>query len=111
MSLDVYLKIDGAELDDVAAYESNITHNLSKMAFMAGLYEWLWEPEKVGAKTAKHLITPLTIGLATLEADREKFELFTHASGFGNYDSLVSFVRRYLAACKTYPEATVYAWQ
>jgi hypothetical protein len=103
MSLDVYLiaaqtkchHCGGTGLLDDDAYSANITHNLGRMAEAAGIYEYLWRPEDVGATTAKDLIEPLRKGLRRLKAAPEKYEHF------------VPFVERYLDACLTYPDAKV----
>ena len=48
MSLDVYLDdINGDRL-----YSNNITHDLNVMANAAGIYKYLWRPEKIGVKKA-----------------------------------------------------------
>ena len=95
MSLDVYLKrrrwisYDEGKtntIDDETVYDSNITHNLGKMAGKAGLYEALWRPyqlhpdykepnnydvemefEKSHIIYAKNIIKPLEKGLKKLK--------------------------------------------
>ena len=59
MSLDITLSYnnDGNEID---VFDANITHNITKMAEVAGIYEALWHPEKINAKKAKDLIEILT---------------------------------------------------
>jgi hypothetical protein len=86
----------------------NITHNLNQMASEAGLYEAMWRPDEHGLTTATQLIEPLEKGLALLESDPARFESFNPPNGWGDYAGLLRFVREYLAACKQYPEATVY---
>lgn len=88
-------------------FEANITHNLICMADEAGLYDCLWRPDENDMKVARDLIEPMTRGLATLEADRARFEEFEPENGWGSYDGLVSFVRRYLHACHEHPDALV----
>lgn len=88
-------------------YWANITHNLNQMAEAAGLLYPLWHPEDIGAATADQLINPLRAGLALLESDRQRFEQFNPSNGWGSYDALVKFTKRYLAACEEYPDATV----
>jgi hypothetical protein len=92
---------------DTGVYESNITHNLGKMADAAGVYQHLWRPEEVGVTHARQLIEPLTDGLKRLQDEPEKFTPLNPPNGWGNYDGLVAFVRKYLEACKQYPDATV----
>lgn len=116
MSLDVYLhntkKItctcgEVHELDEETVYDSNITHNLTEMAGEAGIYEALWRPEEMGATRAIDLIESLEDGLGRLKADPKRFKQFNPSNGWGDYDSFVTFVDRYLETCKEYPEATI----
>ena len=92
-----------------AVYHANITHNLGKMAAAAGIYEHLWRPDELGIRQAGELIEPLRAGLSLLESDPEQFKEYNPPNGWGDYDGLVRFVRRYLAACIQYQDATVYA--
>lgn len=103
MSLDVYL----IEMQPTQVFESNITHNLGKMAKEAGLYEYLWEPEKLKIYEAGNLIAPLTIGLQALAAFPEKFSKFDAANGWGTYKDFIQFVTEYLDACKKHPNARI----
>lgn len=95
------------ESDDAEAYSANITHNLSRMADAAGVYEAVWRPESIGITTAAQLIEPLKAGIARLEADPAKFRAFNPSNGWGDYEGLVGWLKRYLAACEASPDATV----
>jgi hypothetical protein len=88
-------------------YSANITHNLSKMADAAGIYECLWRPEEVGITKASQLIEPLTKGLEFLKSDPDRFEKFNSPNGWGLYNNFVPWVERYLEACTEYPDAKV----
>lgn len=108
-------------------YDSNITHNLGKMADKAGIYEALWRPhrlkegynihkddykaewkfEEENAVTAKEIIPLLETGLADLKARPEYFKQFNASNGWGMYKHFVPFVSEYLEMCKEYPEAIV----
>ena len=103
MSLDVYL----TATRPVEVYESNITHNLNKMAMAAGIYEALWRPDEIGVETADQLIAPLTEGLAKLKADPTYYEQFNAPNGWGMYEHFVPFVENYLNACRNNPDAYV----
>jgi hypothetical protein len=98
----VIMKRDSGEV-----YWANITHNLNEMARAANLYQYLWRPDVIGITTANQLIEPLSTGLELLLSDRARFEAFNPENGWGDYDGLVSFVRKYLTACIDYPMATV----
>lgn len=103
MSLDVYL----TAVRPCGVYDANITHNLTQMADAAGLYEFLWRPEEVGITHATDLIVPLEQGLARLLREPEKYRAFNPKNGWGSYEGLVEFVRRYLEACRENPDAEV----
>lgn len=96
---------------DDTIYSANITHNLAKMASVAGLYEPLWRPEEIGIDTAGQLVEPLRIGLAKLKADPDKFAPHNPENGWGNYGNLVAFVEEYLSACEASPTAKVSVWR
>lgn len=93
------------ESDEV--FEYNITHNLTKMADEAGIYEHLWRPEEIGITTAIQLIDPLREGLHRLKSDPKKYEEFAPENKWGSYEGLVKFVEAYLDACYRYPDATI----
>lgn len=88
-------------------YSANITHNLGVMAREAGIYEPLWRPDEIGISKAEQLIAPLREGLGRLRRAPERFRLLNPANGWGNYDILVDFTQRYIAACEEYPDADV----
>lgn len=89
------------------AFDTNITHNLNRMAEEAGIYKHLWRPEEIGIKTARDLIEPLTAGLELLESDAPRFEKLSAENGWGTYKQFVPFVRKVLAACKEHPESKI----
>ena len=103
MSLDVYLE----RVQQCTVFDYNITHNLGKMASEAGLYLPLWRPEEVPVTTAGDLVPLLRAGLERLEAEPDRFRAWDAPNGWGKYEHLVEFVRRYLAACEEFPDATV----
>lgn len=103
MSLDVSLHI----VKRVCIFDSNITHNLGKMADAAGIYYACWRPEEINAKQAKDIIPILEKGLADLKARPKYFEQFNSPDGWGMYEHFVPWVEEYLYACKTAPEAEI----
>lgn len=106
MSLDVLL----SAMVKSNVFSGNITHNLGNMADAAGIYEALWHPERIDIKTASQLIDPLKAGLDLLKSDPEKYKKLNPENGWGNYEGLVDFVERYLAACLEYPDAEIETW-
>lgn len=69
MSLDVYLYVlvdtGGAEPHRAELFSANITHNLSRMAAAAGIYECLWRPEE--------MLAPKDLVLVKRDAEAENF--------------------------------------
>lgn len=103
MSLDVTLRA----VRQVDVFSANITHNLNKMAGEAGIYLYLWHPEKLGIKYAHELIEPLRNGLELLKSDPDRFKKFDASNGCGSYDDFVPWLEEYIAACEENPDATV----
>jgi hypothetical protein len=95
------------ESERAEAYSANITHNLGEMASKAGIYGVLWRPDENNLTHAFQLVPALRDGLQRLKDNREYFEQFNPKNGWGDYDGLVSFVSRYLAACEEHPTADV----
>jgi len=88
-------------------FHYNITHNLMPMAKEAGLFDALWLPEALMINVAKELIKPLTLGLGELVSKPQHYKQFNPKNNWGNYEGLVMFVTRYLAACQEWPEAII----
>jgi hypothetical protein len=125
MSLDVYLKSDlrkeivtchccghsrEEEVSDTL-FDSNITHNLGRMAEAAGIYKHCWRPEEIGILKASQLIQPLEDGLQKLKSDPDAFKVYNASNGWGLYEHFVPWVEEYLKACKEYPDANVSAYR
>lgn len=120
MSLSVYLrpkkeiKCDCGRVhyyvESEELFWKNITHNLSEMAEQAGVYAVVWHPEESGINTANQLIEPLAAGLKRLESDPDGFRKYNPPNGWGRYEVLVDFVKKYLSACREYPDADVSAY-
>jgi hypothetical protein len=103
MSLDVYLFLSvdtGNGEKSMEVFDQNITHNLTEMAYKAGIYCHCWRPEEMGIKTADQLIGPLTDGLNRLKKYPEYFEQFSSPNGWGMYEHFVPWVEEYLSAFK-----------
>jgi len=115
MSLDIYMtfeaNIGGPEPYNVEIFETNITHNLVKMAEEADIYLCMWRPDEMGITLAAQMIGHLELGLSLLESDPERFKTFNPSNGWGDYDGLVRVVKAYLAACKASPKATISVWR
>jgi hypothetical protein len=103
MSLDFYLE----RTQPTTVFSENITHNLSRMAKEAGIYEVLWHPERGSYQKAEQIIPILREGLKLLESDPARFEKFNSPNGWGMYEHFVPFVKSVLAACEEFPDADI----
>lgn len=88
-------------------YTSNITHNVIRMASEAGIYGLVWRPEEHEITTARQLIEPLRTAIKLMVADKPRFEQYDARNGWGTYKQFLPWLREYLYACETYPDATV----
>jgi hypothetical protein len=103
VSLDVYL----TAVRTTTVFESNVTHNLNRMAQEAGIYQHLWRPDEIGISRARQLIEPLAAGVELMRAEPDRFRAFNPANGWGSYDAFVPWVEAYLQACRDNPDAEI----
>lgn len=109
MSLDVYIYDPTATYWPYCLYESNITHNLWRMAREAWIYEPLWMPVSTSWKKviAEDLILLIEKWLELLKSDPERFEKFNSPNGRWLYEHFIPFVEDYLEALKRYPKGII----
>ena len=103
MSLDFCLE----RVQLTTVFDTNITHNLGKMAEEAGVYDALWRPEEHDYTKARQIIPILKAGLKLLEEDPVRFEKFNSPNGWGMYEHFVPFVKEVRMACEEYPDADI----
>ena len=110
MSLDVSLMVT----KPVSVYDTNITHNLAKMASEVKLsngltlYDVLWRPdEQHDLVLAKDIAELLDEGWNILLSEPDRFKQHNPENGWGNYDNLCKFVYEYRNACWKEPNAQV----
>jgi hypothetical protein len=103
MSLNVYLYA----IKPCEVFNSNLTHNFGKMATEAGIYDYIWRPDKIGIGRAGELIIPLKIGLMKMQSEPQRFKKFDALDGWGTYEQLVPWLENYLHACIEFPDAEV----
>lgn len=121
MGLEIYLKKrrwvsydngktftrDDEEIEDLNLY---ITHNLNKMAEKAGLYKVLWHPEEYFNKEevfVKDILPLLEDGFNKLVANPDYYKKYNADNGWGTYDELVRFLKKYIEYCKMFLEEEV----
>jgi len=110
MSLDISLR----EMQPVKVFDSNITHNLGKMAGEVKLsngmtlYDVLWRPdEQEGLKQGRDVLQLLSEGLSILLQDHLHFKQYNPINGWGSYDTLIKLVYLYRNACIEFPDAEI----
>lgn len=110
----------------IEVFDANITHNLTEMADKAGIYEACWRPyqlhpeyvelndndleyefEQNHVMHAKDIIPILEKGYKDMLKRPEYYEKFDSPNGWGLYVNFLPWVKRYLDACKEYPEAEI----
>lgn len=100
-------KIEEVTRTSYEVFDANITHNLTDMAEVAGIYKHIWRPEEVGITFAKELIDPLREGLHKLKSNPDLYKQYNPFNGWGNYEGFVNFVQDYLDACYKYPDSKI----
>ncbi len=96
-----------SKLEPETLYDSSITHNLTKMANEAGIYEVCWMPEEVGITKAKDIIKKLSLAVDLMKKEPERFKKFDSPNGWGTYEHFLPWVQSYLKACEENPEANI----
>ncbi len=107
VSLVAVTDVGGSKPHFVELFSANVTHNLNHMAHEAEIYEHLWRPNEIGITQASQLIKPLRNGITMLLDDPSKFKNLNPSNGWGSYKDFVPWVKDYLVACETYPEAII----
>jgi hypothetical protein len=90
-------------------FRGSITHNLISMARAAGLYDVVWCPEENGIVVGQDLIPYLEKGLKELRDNESKYAEYNPYNGWGDYETLIIFIEKYLDACIMYPRGIVKA--
>lgn len=103
MSLDIYL----SEMREVDIFSHGITHNLNKMAELAGIYKCLWHPSENGITKAYQLVQPLIDGLTLMKEYPEQFKKLDAKNGWGTYEQFIPWIEELLKACRDNPLAKV----
>ena len=111
MSLDVYLALPvdsgNPEITAIDVYNSNITHNLIKMANAVNLYDFLWRPS-VSCR-ASDLISPLAQAISELRNYPNHYDKFNADNGWGTREQFVAWLDELLKNCEKYPNAIFYS--
>lgn len=103
MSLNISLN----KMVETEIFELGITDNLAPTARAAGLYDALWNPDKIECTHADDLIPALAQGLLLLRDQPKAFEELNPENGWDSYRGFLVLVERYLNACRDNPDATI----
>ena len=104
------LEINLSALRHTMVYSANITHNLGRMAEVAGIYKHLWHPEKVGVETALDLIQPLTDAITNMRAEPDKYKIYDAKNGWGTYEQFVPWLEELLMECIKNADEKLSVW-
>jgi hypothetical protein len=105
MSLDIYLNCESGESHSV--FEANITHNVSRMWDMAGVYDALY---KSRGKLASQIIDDLAVGIRRMEEDMPTYRNLNPENGWGSADGALAWLKNLITACKKYPNSRIEVW-
>jgi hypothetical protein len=109
MSLDIWLTTPKCELcgHNEEVFSANITHNLGKMAGIAGIYECLWHPEIGNYTEAGELVQPLEEAINKMERFPQRYKKYDADNGWGTYKDFLPWLKKLLEACEEYPESKI----
>jgi hypothetical protein len=93
--------------EEMCVFDTNITHNLGKVAFEAGIYKYIWRPDENGITVTSQLISPLYDGLKLLKSNPERFRKFEPENKWGTYDLFIEWLEKYINTCLKYPDARI----
>jgi hypothetical protein len=88
-------------------FDTNITHNLTRMAVAAGVYNTIWRPDDVGYTTARQIVSPLGPAIEDMKRRPDYYRQFDAENKWGTYDQFVPWLERLIEACEANPDAEV----
>jgi hypothetical protein len=87
----------------IASVGFNYTYNCSPMFY----YVLEGGINGLAGLTAKDAQERLTVGIAKMEADPEKYRAMNPENGWGDYEGALEFLRGIKRACADHPDGTV----
>jgi len=108
MSLDLYLGMDIDVGTDEPYYVElwwrNITHNLTKMWSLAGVYDALYMSD---GKEAHEVIEVVRKGLVEMKGHPARYKELNPPNGWGYYESALQFLSAFETACSQYHKGVI----
>ena len=106
MGLNIYLHNPKKDYEVLEA--TQLTHNLTRMAKIAGIYQHLWRPEELDIEFAYQLIKPLKAAVKIVSKHPEYFKLFEAKNGWGTYEGFLKNITKYLYLCEKFPDYEIH---
>lgn len=102
MSLDIWLT--GPETVEVEHCDMNITHNVTGMWSLAGVYDALYNSQ---GKLARDILETLQIGIAHMERAPDAYIALEPENKWGTYQQALRWLKEFTAHCSAHPEAKI----
>jgi hypothetical protein len=100
MSLDFSLE----KTQPTEVYSGNMTHNVSPMWDLAGIYDDLYNSD---GKKADDIVINLWNGYNKMVKNPKKFQKLNPENGWGSYETALTYLKEIIDACGEYPEAII----
>lgn len=106
MSLSIWLRVDPCPHCGRAdeGPSMNITHNVSPMWRLVGVYDALYESD---GKVAGEFVPALRRGVETMRERIEECRALNPPNGWGDADGALRWLEKWLAASEKHPTATI----
>lgn len=85
-------------------YSQSITHNMTKMAKKAGIFQVLWRQEETGLTKAKDLMKPLEEAIKKMKKKPKMYKGLESPCGYGTYENFLQWMEKLLEVCSRYPD-------
>ena len=99
----------GAE--ERTVFDTNITHNLTKMASQLGIHQVVWRPEENGIEKAGQLEKWVEIAVKELQSNWKNYKQYEASNGWGTVAQFYWWLKELQEACLQYPNARIKSWR
>lgn len=98
------MSLDFSFLRTETVFDINVTHNLVPMWKEAGVYDCLYNSERL---TPAMILPILEIGLAYMKAQPERFKALNPSNGWGSYENAIGVLEAIISACRQHPKSKI----